>query len=528
MKKTDCSAIMKNLSKFVMNHKIETAIVLLTVAVFGISLLEFPFQGEIYYAYIAQEILRGYPVFSTTTGVKPPMIYFLDAALMGSLSFIPNYLAIRIGMMGLGIATMILFYKVLQEVTKDNTLSLISVLLCLSFTYFIQDFLNSGLKPFILAMTFIQLLLLFRKKYFLSSIFAGISFMTWQPSGVMIFAPLVYAFLKKEKFVEYLKIIAGFSIPVILVLIYFAANGLLDRFIYYTIELPMSFNAERFELFNWLKFYGIVGYYNTELLFLAASFVGAVTYAIDFVRRMDRKDIMGYLEKHAKLLAYLAPFVLMLMYSVFDFQGSDDVIILLPAIVLFAGYSIKKLSSKIPMIIVMALVLAYGFLPYLQPVYPENQLMTDAKDAKGFGELLNLTSEYSIPDLVYYSMFHRKGEEMTLGQQLEMANYIRTNTEYDEKIFSMGAPELLFLSGKENINEYFYLTTRIYTEDATRKGIIEDMRNEIIESDPKYIVSRNVWMVDRVIGLLSIEDYLEDNYEQISMHPEYLIWERLK
>lgn len=516
----------KRLLNFISQYRVELFIFLMTLFIFSINILDFPFQGEIYYAYIGQELLRGFSIFSTTIAVKPPMIYFFDALLMKLFFFLPNYLAIRVGMLFLSSITMILFYKVLKKITNDNLIPIFSVLIALSFVYFVQDSLNGGIKPLILFFVFLQFLALFKKNYLISGFFASLCFLTWQPSGLLLFGPFVYSFLNKEGVRRYLEIISGFIIPIALIVVYFFSNGLLNKFIEYVFVLPLSFNTGNFEWFNWLKFSGLVGYYNTELFFILFSIFGVILVFFDIFGKLERKKVLKIIEKRKNTISFLFPFFLLFLYSIFDFQGSDDVIILLPAISLFAGTFLRRVSKKLTVTLVVWLIILYGFSPYLQLVYPENPLITSSKETSNMTELMSVANEYTVAELIYYGLLHRKGEEMTLRQQLEMAEYIKSNTEVDDKIFSMGSPELLFLSNRRNINDYFYLTTRVYSEHAKKGDVLSELRKNLTEENPKFIVSRNVWMVQRVINLLDIENYLKWNYLDINIHPEYIIWER--
>ncbi len=517
----------KFLSNLVINNKIELSIAILTLFIFSINILDFPFQGEIYYAYIGQELLRLNPVFSTSIAVKPPIVYFFDAFLMKSFFFLPNYLAIRIGMLILSSVSMVLFYKVLKKITRNNLIPIFSILITLSFVYFIQDSLNSGLKPIILFFIFLEFLFLFKKNYFISGFFASLCFMTWQPSGLLIFGPIVYCFLNKDCTKKYFKILIGFSIPLVLIIFYFFFNGLLAKFIEYVFVFPLTLNLGRFELLKWLKFKGLFGYYNTELIFILFSLFGVSLVLFELIKRFKSKKILPYIKQNKKAISFIFPFFLIFLYSIFDFQGSDDVIILLPAISLFTALFLSKVSKKITVPLVVCFILLYGFIPYLQPVYPENPFITDSKEVKNIEGLFEVAHNYSVPELIYFSLFHRKGEEMTLEHQMKMAEYIRSNTADDEKIFSMGAPELLFLSNRRNINEYFYLTAGYY-KYVEKMGFSEDLREDFIEESPKFIVSRNVWMNERVIDTLDIREEIEDNYIEVYFHPEYVIWERKK
>lgn len=510
------SSILSSITQIIRKNRIELLIASLTVLVLLINFLDFPFQGEIYYAYNAQEFLRGRPFFSTNVAVKPIVSYLVDAILMSVFYFVEDFWAIRIGMLILSCLSMILFYRVIREITEDDYFSLICVLILLSFTYFIQDSLNSGLKPLILLFSSVQTLLLFRKRYFWASVFAGLSFMTWQPTGLLITGPIVYAFLKKEDLKTYGKILVGFILPAAIIVLYFLYHGLLAHFVEYAFVKILAFNISRTNPIAWIRFYGIVGYYNTELFFLLLGVLGLV-------------PLWKKYRTNSNFLAYSIPFMLILIYSIFDFQGSDDVIVLFPLIVPAAVMWL--LDRKLPAYLTILFIGIYGFLPYLQNVNPENPLITVSKEANNINELFDIVTEFGLGKAFYYGAFHRKGEEMTLEHQLQIARYIKDNTEEDEMIFSMGAPEIAFLSERTSLHgnvstpynaDSVYLTAEYYKwVNGTRIGEI------FKEKLPNYVVSRNVWMNEKVIDSLGIGQELDDYYNELDgFNEEYVVWER--
>jgi len=514
----------KKIKKKLIKNKIELFIILLSFFIFSVNILDFPFHPEFgLQGYIGQELIRGYPVFSTLVWTYPPVVYFINAFWMKLFFFLPNYLAMRLGGLIIGIFTVLLFYKVLTKVTTDKLTPIFSALILLSFTFFIEYSFSISVKTVLVFFVVLMFLSLFKKHYLFSGILISLSFMSWQGGLVFIFAPLSYYLLNKEKSENYVKFFTGFIIPLLLIVLYFFSSNLLDKFINYVFTFAWSFKEESNwsnSIFAYMK--GWIAFSTTELVFLLFCPISSFLFLFKII-----KDKRIHID-NKELFSFILPYFLLFLYTFIDFQPGEDVIPLMPAISLSSAFLFSKMRKKIPTIIVLSFLIVYGFFPMFQPIYPPNPLLTDAKRVNNLNDLLVIMGNYTYPEIMYYSLFHRLGRDMNLQQQLDIAEYINDNMNDTDTIFSLGASELLFLIGKRNINKYTQLSgspLRVYVRE---EGIREELKNNITESSPKFIVS---WVRldnnEPALKFLGIKDFVETNYEMLDVHPKYVIWKKV-
>jgi hypothetical protein len=374
--------------------------------------------------------------------------------------------------------------------------------------------IDISVKTIIILFSLLMFKSLFEKKYFLSGVFASLCILTWQVGGLFIFIPFVYYIWCKCKKDVYIKHLVGFAIPIIIVVAYFYFNGVLSKLINYPFLYNIVYKQKAYMLKNTLFSYfrGWIAFSNTEIFFLIIGGLGVPLYI--FYKR-------EYINK--ELIVFLLPFFLLFLFTFIDFQAGEDIIPLVPIIAVSGAFTLSRL--KIPHIIVLIVTIIYGFFPYFQPVYPPNKLLMDIRyNAENTSSMLNVISNYTYPEIVYYSFFHRKGWEMNLEHQLELAEYIKDNTEYNDEIFSLGAAELNFLSQRRNINERLFLSAGVFRYYAERDNVVDRLKYSVREKTPKFIVAWNISTTPKAIKFLDIEGFLENNYEIVNLHQKYLIW----
>lgn len=522
-------------------YKIEIALIVITLTVvssYGIN--TFPIlKDHGLYSYIGQELTRGYPPYSTAIDIKAPMTYFVDAFFMNLFFFLPQYLAIRVGMLILISVLVLLYYRTILRISGDKLLSVGSSLVLISFTFFMELGLLGGPKLLTVLFLFSSLFTLLRKNYILSGIFSSLAFLSWQPGSLVIFAPLVFIILGKTKFKEKLKkfgfVLTGFAIPAFIIGLYFHLASSLSDFIEFVILLPISFKSTVSSVNVW-DLFNTLGYFCSEVLFLLLGVVG-LGYA--FYRLSGKKKKWIYEKRD--IIAFAAPFLALSIYLSRDFQTGDDLSLLLPAISVLAVLTLVKIitwvKDKIPFknkyflpLTLLLIITTYGFFPALQPVYPENPVIADAKDLKG-GEpskfLSKLQEKYGTVGFVSTFMFHRKGEQITVQDQLRVAEYIKNRTDKGEKILSLGSPEIVFLSERRSLIKYPHLKSDVFILHLKKTSSIEDVRKKVINYRPKIMVMK----FESSLGLLDLKDFVSENYKKIPggiSTKEYVIYERIE
>jgi hypothetical protein len=182
-------------------------------------------------------------------------------------------------------------------------------------------------------------------------------------------------------------------------------------------------------------------------------------------------------------------------------------------------------TSVIASAVLILLVCAYGFLPAMQPVYPENPVITYKNfNATSPAELVaRIQNDLGFYNSISLFLFRRPGEQLTINHQLELAKMIQNSTAEDEKILSLDFPEILVLSNRRNLNPYPLFEGTGFYEIAVDRGEMDRIRSDIIAYRPKFIL----YSEKSFIKKLGIEDFVERNYEELHFMNYYNIY-RLK
>ncbi|MEM5814624.1 MAG: hypothetical protein QXD77_02305, partial [Candidatus Aenigmatarchaeota archaeon] len=101
-------------------------------------------------------------------------------------------------------------------------------------------------------------------------------------------------------------------------------------------------------------------------------------------------------------------------------------------------------------------------------------------------------------------------------------NYINENMNSTDSVLSLAAPEILFLSGKKNINKYPLIESDVFMLHLEKTSNMENFREEIISAKPKFII----YNYDYILDTIGIRDFASDNYNRID-DIKYLVYERI-
>jgi hypothetical protein len=502
--------------------------------------------------YIAQSIVDGHTIYSAAPEIKGPLTMILDSVFIIAFSFVPNWLAIRIGMLGISLVSILFFYKFSSKFFSSKLLGIYSVLILLSFDMFIE-FSSIG-EPKIVAMFLTIFVLYFsiNKKYFYSGLFSGLCFLAWQPSVLIFLSPIVSIFLNEKSdinkfdfnklFKKLFNAGIGLSIPILSIILYFVVFSTFDDFLYYMIQFPIEYKSLAIERVDVSNFYTLFAYFGTEILFFGLAFLGLLHYgwkSIVSVVKSGFRYSFRYIEDNKKYVIFFSPYLLLLMYTLFDLVNGDDLFIIFPAIIFLSVISLRgiinyvsrrfKFSLNKMKIIVLLFILFYGFFTVFQPLYPQNPIMdyeANFVEGSNLGLLDTIIQKYGFVESVFMYMTIRMGEEGTIEHQLNVSNYIQENTDEGEKILSLSAPEILFLSGRENINKYIVIESTFLLNYFNQTGRLGEFSDEVKITKPKFIVleESSYYRNPNIIEILELEEFLSDNYIELEF-VKYTLYE---
>lgn len=519
--------------KILKEHWIEITL-LLTIPVIASSygINSFPILKDLgFYDYIGQELVRGQPVYSTVF-FNSPVVPAFYALAMNFFDFLPQYLSIRIFMLILISLLGLLFYKINLKIFNDKLISVLSVLILMSFTFFIELSLLGDSKALGLLFSLLTIFLLFKGFYFLSGMADILGFLFWPPFGIFLVAPLIFPFLEgndcREKIKKYVRVLLGFSIPLILLAIFVPITDLIK----FTVVGPLKYNYAKPPSL-WLLL-NVLGYYCSEFFFLL---LGSIGLLYSFYKLMKKRSL-DIFHKNKYLTSFVLSFFLLSLCFFIDFDDGSDFAVILPPISILAAIVLKKIytrvtktiSNKIVTIVLISIVCIYGFFPAVQPVYPENPVIQD-RDKFGKNSTYELISyvqnKYGVLGSLLLFLFHRTGEQVAIEDQLMLAKMVENKTNENEKILSLGTPEILFLSRRRNMNPYpLFGGIPSFKWKLFGVGIDEiskTIHDEVIEYKPKFILASD----ENFINVLELNEFVEKNYKKIPF-AYYKVYERME
>ena len=226
-----------------------------------------------------------------------------------------------------------------------------------------------------------------------------------------------------------------------------------------------------------------------------------------------------------------------------EFETGNDFVPLLPFVSLLAALVFKKIIEisprrKLKKILTAGVIIVisiYGFFPMFQPVYPENPILSEGKKLENEGvsplEMIpKIIQKYGFVESMTLFLFRRAGEQITLDQQLEIAGIIKNGTLKNDKILSLGSPQILFLAERRSLSGYSLLS-RSHTRHMLKNVGLEKFKEDIIREEPKFIIAKytpfqNEWYEGRIDDL-GLREYIENNYERVEIPTqEHLLFKR--
>lgn len=527
------------MKEFLKKYQVEIALLIITpiiVSSYGIDKL--PILKDVgFHSYVGQELARGHPLYSTIILSSSPLTAAVFASAMSIFYFLPQYLSIRLLMLIIISLLALVFYRVVLKISKDRMISVLSVLILISFTFFVELSLQGDPKAFALFFSILTIFLLFRGHYLLSGISASLSFLSWQALALSLIAPLVFPFLERNesriKIKKCVKVLLGSFIPIILVIYFFFNSSVVD-FIKFQILYAIGYETSSIGTRSLWTVLNVLGYYCSEFFFLLLGLVGILYSIYKIAPKIIKKRSLSFFYQNKYLSTFILPFLLLLIFFLYDFDDGSDLTVLLPIISISAALILRKIQIRLNKIIssmthipkrkinvitagiLILIVCMYGFLPAFQSVSPENPVLRDRKELKRevnspLEMVSKIMNKHGVLNSISLFLLHRKGEQITINHQLKLAETIQNEIEEDEKILSLNAPEILFLSNRRNLNKWPLLEPDSY-KFATDVGDIPGIIEDIIEYKPKFIVGDPG--SKRTIERLELTDFIEKNYEE--------------
>jgi hypothetical protein len=482
------------------------------------------------YLYGAKELIDGNIPYVNLFEVKPPITFIVPAGgflVFSNLLGLSYILASRITMLLLGGGTVFFTYLLSYHLFKNRIQAILSAIILLTVTVFGWAALSGRIKLIMVFFSIACLYAIIRKKLFIAGILGSLAALSWQPGALLPLSVILYAMINKKLRKEQLiKSIIGAALPVIIIAIFFLIMGGLNETINQTILFTFTFKSTLhwgvFSAINNL-IYAVIYFLGTEILFIILGFLGFIIYLIK-----KRKDFIN-LKSHIPFV--FLPFILLILYSLYDFQSWHDAIPLLPFIAIFASYFLiifgKKIGSLIQqktrlsgskistyvIIILLLLTTFYGLFPLLRNPEPVREIISEGNmgqvgqmisEGNFIGAFPTMIEDVGFLRLVDMLFLTNKDTGITLGEQIEFAEYIETNSNKDQRLLFVSVPDIMFLSNRRNINRYIlYPVDKLYLQET---GELADYQEQVMDYKPLLIIVKK--HSDAEYNTSSFEDFI--------------------
>jgi phage shock protein PspC (stress-responsive transcriptional regulator) len=310
-------------------------------------------RDESIYAYAGQQMARGVPMYTSIFDPKTPlagMVAGLAAGLARLLS-VDDLTLIRLTFFVLAVATVLGMYLLGRVLWDSPVAGLVTATVFAAFRGFALDALTgpNAKTPGILAAV-VAMVLLVRRQWFWAAFAGSVAFLVWQPLLVYAAVAVVSAGVAAEsgKRVRTLAVTAaGAVIPVAVVALYFLVVGALGRLVVAGFVFPVvGLTRGQQTLEGRVRHITEVvasGFRHSGQLFWLGTALLVILLAWGLV---GRRDSLRRRLGDPMISVVGVTFLLVLAFSVSDFQGYSDLYPLLPYAALgFGGTAAAVLAA---------------------------------------------------------------------------------------------------------------------------------------------------------------------------------------
>lgn len=295
-----------------------------------------------YFTYFGTDVANGAVPHLDFFGPKTQFASLFAGLLVaaGSLVGTTDLVAVRVGFLGLAASGAVLLFVLHRTLAGGKGLpALLAMLPYLGFAYIGMLPATGAVPKLIMAVAATgAALAVARRSWFAAGVIAALAPIDWQVGVLACFGVFVAAIMDREPRRALLRSALGVSLIAALFLAYFAINGALEPLLVQVVGASFARGAETGGPL--LKYAGI---YHRLLMHCGGEFwllwlAGAGLFALPVWLRMERwRDV------RQPLVAMAVYHYGVLFFSLFDFQGSGDTMLLLHSATFFAGIALISL-----------------------------------------------------------------------------------------------------------------------------------------------------------------------------------------
>ena len=323
-------------------------IIAFSVLVFSLYGLGLPLERDnSIYLYSAQRLLEGVPPYLSIFDVKTPLTSFVNALLLlpSQIVFDEPLHGVRIGNMAIVTVTALLTYRLSTKMFNGKGTALFAPLAMLGFQgYTVMAAIGGRPKVLLLVFLLLALNFLWDRRWFAAGLASALCAFTWQPSGIVLIAAMVFAANSgaRDGLRAPILMVGGFFLVTALLSAYFVFMGAFQEFLdgSFLAHLFVERTVEQSELREIV--YAIQhGFpFSSSLIVLGLLSIVpflAVTAWVNWKKCRSASPE----------LAYLLMLIMFVTWSVFDFQAYPDFFVLLPFAALGIQWVLQNLADAI-------------------------------------------------------------------------------------------------------------------------------------------------------------------------------------
>jgi len=452
-------------------------LIFLITLVLGLPTLAYPFgrdQGQ--YAWIASSTLHGNLAYRDIFEIKPPLTYMVHELAL--LLFGQHMASIRLLDLLWQFMTAVLLYKIAVRLEQSQSAGILGAILYLVF-YFHPDYWTNAQTDGFLNLPIAAGILFFliaqqrasSRSYFASGAAISLGVLFKYPIGILILFLCLLEFirLKKNGLLPALWLMTGFGTPLLIgALVMFMRGNLTD--------------------FLWAQFVYIPRY--STILHDHLSYVGGLTFGLGGIMKAP---LPGWVSLIGICGLFIGPsrsrrtqMVILVMWwasAVIHFliQNKFYIYHALPIYAplalmvsnFFVDISKKGGLARFTMGAFGAFLLAFPFFSYDFPAR--------------YARVVQVVTGAHTLENVYSAEIFNNGDDSSIRADMEVAKYLRANTNQDERVFVWGfEPAIYFLSQRQNATRFIYNIT-LYGPNASPESQ-QEFLGAIREQNPVYVV----------------------------------------
>jgi hypothetical protein len=459
------------------------------------------------YDYIAQSILRGQLPYKDVVDIKGPGAPYLSAVAMftGKLLGIRDVIAVRtLNVVMVGVLSSLTFL-VAQLYLRSRAAGLLAFMIPLMRYQFVE-FMMEGTQPKLPMILFgiLALLMIARDRPFWAGFCSMLSCLCWQP-GLMFagVALLMFSrYLSSWQDLRLLKVVLGAVIPLVAVLAYFYARGVLGDLWAWAITYNYSVFGPDAEQSIGAAFdhLWIVTRrtFERDIVLVILAAIGLLEFLTE--RVFDKIKPRGALESPDLFRdAVLFPPLVYLAFSLINFQGGPDSIPFFPFVGIFAGWAVIRFSRLLASIQLHRSFAANLRVNILLPA-------------------ISITAIFAL--VLFRAVTYRAGEH-TLQEQYAAIAPVAQLLGPEDQIYVHGSAEILVLLNRPNLNPYVFLDWGADDFAARRQSVTFETIIARMEAQAPKLVS--ISRLRKVNHRADFERWLDQHYERLELYDKIMI-----